>query len=471
MPLGVVVGRARPVDAALRTLSLSANKGRLWLALAALGLLLPGRTRRAALRGVAALALTSAVANGVLKPLTRRPRPLLDRTPVVRHLPRSPRTTSFPSGHAASAAAFTTGAMLESPVAGLVLAPVAAAVAYSRVHVGVHYASDVIAGAALGAGIALATRRWWPMRDIEPIHLYEPASAPALPGGDGLLVVVNPRSGRDEDVAASIRERLPASQVVELTPDTDLADLVTQRAGKLRGLGVAGGDGTVATAADVAQQQQLPLAVFPTGTLNHFARDVGVDSIADTARAVEAGTAIAADLAVVNGTPFVNSAVIGAYPAMVRRRRLLEPKLGKWLAMAVAARALRGEEPVRVRIQGRPTAVWTLFVGNCRYAPRSPFPAGRPRLDDGLLDLQYLRADLPFSRTRAALAALTTVRGRRGVYRAGLTSRLTIESVDGPVRLARDGEVGEPATTFRFTKRLGSLVVYRPAPVGSLTGP
>jgi membrane-associated phospholipid phosphatase len=96
------------------------------------------------------------------KPLFRRQRPDIELTPLVRRLTRQPWITSFPSGHAASAAAFTCGVALELPVAGAVLAPVAAAVGYSRVHVGVHHVSDVLAGAVLGAEVALALRRCGP---------------------------------------------------------------------------------------------------------------------------------------------------------------------------------------------------------------------------------------------------------------------------------------------------------------------
>jgi hypothetical protein len=53
--------------------------------------------------------------------------------------------------------------------------------------------------------------------------------------------------------------------------------------------------------------------------------------------------------------------------------------------------------------------VWIVFVGNCTYTPRGLSPAWRPRLEDGLLDVQYLRADLRFGRTRAVLATLLGV--------------------------------------------------------------
>ncbi len=70
-----------------------------------------------------------------------------------------PRSTSFPSGHSAAAFAFATGACEELPVLAPVLVPLAGAVAYSRVHTGVHYPSDVAAGAAIGIGSGMLAKR------------------------------------------------------------------------------------------------------------------------------------------------------------------------------------------------------------------------------------------------------------------------------------------------------------------------
>ena len=96
-----------------------------------------------------------------------------------------------PSGHAASAAAFATAVGLESPRLGLALAPVAAAVGYSRVHVGAHWASSMHSGAALGVGVAALTQRWWPVRRTDEARARPVDSAPALPDGEGLLMMVN----------------------------------------------------------------------------------------------------------------------------------------------------------------------------------------------------------------------------------------------------------------------------------------
>jgi undecaprenyl-diphosphatase len=148
------------LDHALPRLGVAANYGRLWMGVAAL-LVLTGRpdARRAAVRGLASQALASGAANVVAKGAVRRVRPTTDRVPVARVLRRAPVTTSFPSGHSASAAAFATGAALEMPVLALPLGCLAVAVGVSRVVTGAHYPSDVVTGVALGAGAASLTLR------------------------------------------------------------------------------------------------------------------------------------------------------------------------------------------------------------------------------------------------------------------------------------------------------------------------
>ena len=85
-------------------------------------------------------------------------RPLASEVPALRRLRKYPTTPSFPSGHSASAAGFATGVALESGRAGLIVAPVAGAVAYSRMHVGAHWLSDVLGGVAVGVGVAVLGR-------------------------------------------------------------------------------------------------------------------------------------------------------------------------------------------------------------------------------------------------------------------------------------------------------------------------
>ena len=148
-----------PADRWLRRLSVTADHGKLWLGLAALLAVRGGRLRRAAVRGVVVQALSSLLVNAVLKRVVGRVRPDMANLHSERTLRRAPGTLSFPSGHSSSAAAFVTGVALEAPLVGAALAPVALGVGYSRVHVGVHYPGDVLAGLAVGCGLALAGRR------------------------------------------------------------------------------------------------------------------------------------------------------------------------------------------------------------------------------------------------------------------------------------------------------------------------
>jgi undecaprenyl-diphosphatase len=146
------------LDRSLRRLSRAANRSAIWLAiaggLAALGGA-PGR--RAAIRGTTAIGVTSAAVNIGIKALHNRPRP--DRAglgvPGGRHVPM-PASRSFPSGHSASGFAFATVVGHELPWLSVPLRFLAAAVAYSRVHTGVHYPGDAVAGAIVGAGIGQA---------------------------------------------------------------------------------------------------------------------------------------------------------------------------------------------------------------------------------------------------------------------------------------------------------------------------
>ncbi|MGY1805928.1 bifunctional phosphatase PAP2/diacylglycerol kinase family protein [Blastococcus sp. SYSU D00669] len=462
--LHAFIGRlpSSPADRWLRRLSNAANHGRLWMVLAVVLGLRKGSLRRGAIRGLGSMTVSSAVVNLLLKRFFGRVRPDMANLRSDRKLRRDPVTLSFPSGHSASAAAFVTGVAMENTLAGTALAPVAAAVGYSRVHVGVHYPGDVAAGFVAGAAVAAATEHWWKVRPRTPARVRPAHSAPALPDGEGMVIAVNPRSGTDDyDPVAEIAKLLPRARVREIGEDDGVTEILQEAAASgARALGVAGGDGSVAAAAAVAVEHGLPLAVVPAGTLNHFARDVGVATLEDAADAVTRGSAVKVDVATVNGTTFLNTASIGAYPAMVRRRDELAGRMGRWAAMTVAsAQVLRSHEPVSLLVNGRPVRVWILFVGNCCYTPRGLAPAWRPRLEDGLLDVQFLRADVRFSRTRAVAGSLLGVSERSSGYEQLQVESLDVVSRLGGQQVAYDGETGETAAEFRFRKG-ASLTVY-----------
>jgi membrane-associated phospholipid phosphatase len=147
------------LDRNMSRLTQAADYSRLWLGSAAiLAATRGGRGRRAAVTGLASVAVTSAVANLVIKPLGRRPRPDPSQAPADRHAPM-PASTSFPSGHSASAFAFATGVGSVLPLESIPIRALTTTVAYSRVHTGVHYPGDVVAGAFLGTTLAQITAR------------------------------------------------------------------------------------------------------------------------------------------------------------------------------------------------------------------------------------------------------------------------------------------------------------------------
>ncbi|MET9508209.1 phosphatase PAP2 family protein [Streptomyces flavidovirens] len=474
---GVATHHWPGADRVLPRLSHGANHGLLWFGTAA-GIAAIGgstRARRAALRGAASLALASLTVNTVGKRSVRRVRPVLDAVPLIRQLKRQPITTSFPSGHSASAAAFATGVALESKGWGAVVAPVAASVAFSRIYTGAHYPSDVLAGAALGIGAAFAVRGLVPTRAQIPAPGRPYTEAPALPDGQGLIVVANKRSGSSAAKAAMVRDALPRAEVVECEPDELSAEL-EKAAQQGRALGICGGDGTVNEAAVIAARHQVPLAVFPGGTLNHFAYDLGIEEVDDTCRALASGDAVKVDMGRFTPGPgpggepgyFLNTFSLGVYPELVRIREHWAPRIGGWPAgVLAAAEVLRAERPLEANIgehKGRHRKLWMLFAGNGMYQRFGPTPGRRHNLADGLLDVRVVHGGrLPGLRLLAA--ALAGPLSRSPVHAAQRLRRVWISGLAPGTLLAYDGEVAEAPQEFVIDKADEALTVYRPLPL------
>jgi undecaprenyl-diphosphatase len=507
-------------DAALSRLSTAADRSVLWAG-TALGIAATGRRgREAALRGYGSLLVSSLLANVVGKTVFGGERPSLEPLPLWRRVADPPTSPSFPSGHSASAAAFVAGVAIEWPSLGLALAPLAGAVMYSRLHTGSHWFSDVAAGAALGAGVALVGRVLVPGRAERgpDVPAGPPAVVPALDDGVGLFVVVNPAAGSGrvlkEDPLAALRAHLPRAEVHVLGEGDDLRGLFDAAAGRgARALGISGGDGTVATAAAAARAHDLPLAVFPGGTLNHFARAADLTSMTATADAVRTGSGVTIDVADLevdghDGPPrtVLNTFSAGVYPELVTEREKHEHRLGKWpAAVLAAARVLRRAHRVRMAVEGHEGEYWSLFAGVNRYFPQSLAPVERHRLDDGVLDVRTARAERRASRLRTFLEVAAGDTGTRVARRVpGVRSHLVVDATvvptlelrfpahgavvgpDGPpvpdgvtspgagtappVVLAHDGETlaldgtaSAGPVTVRLTMRRGALRLYAPS--------
>jgi undecaprenyl-diphosphatase len=450
----------------LPRLSRAADHGVLWgAAAAAIAATRTPRARRAAVRGLASLALASLTVNTLGKRSVRRPRPALGGVPDVRRLGRRPVTTSFPSGHAASAAAFATGVALESPAWGAAVAPLALSVAVSRVYTGVHFPSDVLAGAALGAGAALVVRSLVPTRAQLTAPARPRAQLPALPGGEGLVLVANYGSGTSERVRA-LQDVLPRAEVVECEPQ-DVAAELEKAAGRARVLGACGGDGTVNAAARIALRHDLPLAVLPGGTLNHFAYDLGVEDERDLSGALERGEGVRVDVGrFVSGDlrgVFLNTFSLGVYPELVRERERWADRIGDWPAGVLAAvRVLRADRhPLRAEFRGRCRPLWMLFAGNGTYHRMGLAPGRRVDLADGVLDVRVV----PGGRRPALRLLSAAVAGpltRSPVHTAVHVTRLRLTGLAPGTLLAYDGEVARAGREVLLEKLPRALRVYRP---------
>jgi diacylglycerol kinase family enzyme len=232
----------------------------------------------------------------------------------------------------------------------------------------------------------------------------------------------------------------------------------------------AGGDGTVSAIAQELAGSTMPLGILPLGTLNHFARDLGLPlDIAGAAAVIAAGAIAAIDVAEVNGRVFVNNSSIGLYPTLVRarERQLRHSRRKKWLAMALALlQVLRRPIARRLTIEAAdfvtPYRTPLAFIGNNLYDTTRPAFGRRATLRGGELCLFVAKPRSPLGVVGLLLrAAFGRLDQARDFERHRLDS-VTIHSRHRRLTIALDGEILRLRTPLRYRIRPGALRVLVP---------
>jgi diacylglycerol kinase family enzyme len=157
---------------------------------------------------------------------------------------------------------------------------------------------------------------------------------------DDLVVIANPTAGPArgptlESVVSALAAEGARSRI-RVVPPADVSDAAREAARGGRMVGVAGGDGTLSSAAGAIAEAGGVLAPIPLGTRNHFARRLGIDSLYAAARALSLGHVARVPLGSVNGRTFINHASAGLYPRLVHHRERIRRWTGKPAAQVLA---------------------------------------------------------------------------------------------------------------------------------------
>jgi len=276
---------------------------------------------------------------------------------------------------------------------------------------------------------------------------WQPVERPQRP-----VLFVNPLSGGGKATRAAVadRARERGVEAIVLAQDQSLAALIRDAVARgADALGVAGGDGSLAIVAETAQAHSLPFVCIPTGTRNHFARDLGVD-LDDPVGALDAfteGVERRIDLGEVNGHVFLNNVSLGIYGNAVRRRGYRGAKVRTILD--TTAEVLGPGAPVQElqladdlgREHRHPAVV---LVSNNPYALDRPLvPGTRSTLDSG----------------RLGIIVLETLRWRPDPPPRSWSATAVQVTAPAPVHAGVDGEAVDLMPPLEFLARPAALRV------------
>ena len=286
-------------------------------------------------------------------------------------------------------------------------------------------------------------------------------------------ILIN-RGGGSVGEAPAIEQALDAAGIdcdVRLLDGHELHEAAEKAVADGSELVVAGGgDGTVSCVAGAVAGSETKLGILPLGTLNHFARDLGIPpDLGEAARLIAAGTERRVDVAEMNGRIFINNSAIGLYPLMVVDRDVQRRRLGRSKRLAMLVASLRtlarfNHQRLTLTINDEQARVDTplLFVGNNDYRLDFGAPGQRESLDDGQLCVLVMRKKTRTGLIGASIRALLNRARKDDMVRIDGVERLRVGSHRGQLAVSLDGEVVRSEPPLDYTIRKGALTVIAP---------
>ncbi len=235
-------------------------------------------------------------------------------------------------------------------------------------------------------------------------------------------------------------------------------------------IAAGGGDGTISTVGAALAGTSAALGVLPLGTLNHFARDLGIPlELEAAADNLLAGRVARVDVGEVNGRVFLNNSSLGLYPRIIRQREITREQLGwgKWPAFVWASLIMLRRYPlleVCLHTCGTEMRRRTpfVFVGNNEYQIEGFDFGARNRLDSGHLSVYIARDVGRLGLLRLAVRALAHRLRDEKDFDALFVEEIAIETPRRRLRVSTDGEVTLMSPPFRYRVRRGALRVVVP---------
>jgi len=236
----------------------------------------------------------------------------------------------------------------------------------------------------------------------------------------------------------------------------------------------AGGDGTISTAAAALAGTDIPLGVLPFGTLNHFAKDLGIPlELEASVQNIIDGNLTAVDVAEVNGRIFINNSSLGLYPDMVRDRERQQSRLGrgKWHSFLWASLSVLRRFPflvVRIEVESTKEDFVTpvVFIGNNEYQMQGFDIGARESLQGGVLSIYIVKKQRRAALARLSLAALLGRLEQARDFEALTATELVIETHRKRVLVSADGEVQPMTSPLHYRIRPRALRVIVPGKAG-----